>query len=82
MLYLDLYKQFAHIIFGQGRMKEKSKKQNNTNVLGSQSHGVGGLGVTEPNGSAEDMFTDEQPSKESILKGEGESVPALDTLNS
>jgi hypothetical protein len=38
--------------------------------------------VPKPVGSDDDGFTDEQPCKESILKGEGESVPALDTLNS
>ena len=39
--------------------------------------GVGGLGVAEPTGADDDLFTDEQPEKEKILKGEGESVPAL-----
>lgn len=43
--------------------------------------GVGGHGVAEPKGSDDDAFTDEQPEKEKILKGEGESVPALDMLN-
>ena len=54
----------------------KLKSQQKSGLIG-----VGGRGVAEPNGSAEDMFTDEQPCKESILKGKGESVPALDTLN-
>ncbi len=44
--------------------------------------GVGGLGVAEPTGADDDAFTDEQPKKEDIMKGKGESIPLLDTLNS
>ena len=44
--------------------------------------GVGGFGVAEPTGADDDAFTDEQPIKENILKGKGESIPLLDTLNS